>query len=81
MLNKRLFILFLISLFCLPSQSFAAPPPPTSQQASGQTGLSEQQERERKLREKIEQPLPKVENAAGSPAPTTTGCRQSKNPD
>ena len=62
MLRKRLSILFLIPLFCFSPRAFAATPP-TSQQASGQTASSEQQERERKLREKIEKPLPKVENA------------------
>ena len=63
LLRKRLSILFLIPLLCFSPRVFAAPPP-TAQQASGQQALSEQQERERKLREKIEKPLPKVENPA-----------------
>jgi len=59
--RKRLFILFFIALFCFSSRVFAVTPP-ASQQASGQEGLNEQQERDRKLREKVEQPLPKIEN-------------------
>lgn len=66
MLNKRLFIFFLISLFSFSPRIFAAIPP-VSQQASGQEGLSEQQERERQLNEKVQQPLPKVENAPVAP--------------
>jgi len=61
LLNKRLSVLFLISLFCFSLRAYAVTPP-ASQQASGQTGLSEQQEREQKLREKIEQPPAKIEN-------------------
>lgn len=60
MLRKSIPVLMSVLLFSLSPKVFAAIPP--SQQASGQEGLNEQQERERKLREKIEKPLPKVEN-------------------
>ena len=59
--NKRISVLVLVALFCFSPRVFALP---ASSQASGQAGLNEQQERERKLREKIERPRPKVENAA-----------------
>ncbi len=48
---------------------------PASEQAAARKALNEQQERERKLREKFEQPLPKYEKRP-FPAPATCGCRQ-----
>ena len=62
MINKRLLAVLLILIFSFIPKSFSALPS-ASQQASGQEGLSEQQERERKLQEKVEQPLPKPEEA------------------
>ncbi len=53
------FIICFLGLFCFSVQVFAIVP--TSQQASGQEGLKEQQERERRLRQRIERPLPQID--------------------
>lgn len=49
----------LILLFCFSSSVFAVTPP-ASQQAGGQEALREQRESQRKLRERIEKPLPQL---------------------
>ena len=54
--NKLMRYCLLILLFCFSPLVFAVTPP-ASQQASGQEASREQQEREFKLREKVEKPL------------------------
>ncbi len=58
-INYRALVIMLMILISFLKPIFAQGLP--SQQASGQEGLREQQERENKLRQNIEKPLPKVE--------------------